>query len=186
MTSEHELLRCAHQFDQQALGEIYDTYSPRLYRYAMRLLGDTDLSEECVAETFSRFLHALRNGGGPTNHLQAYLYRVAHNWITDRWRRQPLPTVPLEEDWRADAEAEPSQAVMQRTEQERARAALARLTPEQRQVVMLKFLEGWENEEIAQALGKPVGAIKALQHRAIESLRRVLVKAEQLESNSQG
>jgi len=185
VASEHELLQRAHQFDQQALGEIYDTYSPGLYRYAMRLLGDTDLSEECVAETFSRFLHALRNGGGPTDHLQAYLYRVAHNWITDRWRRQPLPSVPLEEDLRADAEAEPSQAVAQQMEQERARAALACLTPEQRQVVTLKFLEGWENEEIARSLGKPVGAIKALQHRAIESLRRMLVKAEQREPSGQ-
>ncbi len=183
MAPEYELLRRAHQFDQQALGEIYDTYSPGLYRYAMRQLGDTDLSEECVAETFSRFLHALRNGGGPTDHLQAYLYRVAHNWITDRWRRQPLPAVPLEEDLRADAEAEPSQAVAQQMEQERARAAMACLTPEQRQVIMLKFLEGWENKEIAQSLGKPIGAVKALQHRAIESLRRMLVKAEQLESS---
>ncbi len=179
MASENELLRRAHQFDQQALGQIYDTYSPGLYRYAMRLLGEVDLAEECVAETFSRFLMALRNGGGPTNHLQAYLYRVAHNWITDRWRRQPLPTLPLEEDLRADTETDPAQAVAQQMEQERTRAALARLTPEQRQVVILKFLEGWENQEIARALGKPIGAIKALQHRAIESLRRMLVKAEQ-------
>jgi RNA polymerase sigma-70 factor (ECF subfamily) len=178
---ELELLQRAQQFDQQALGEIYDSYSPGLYRYAMRLLGDVDLSEECVAETFSRFLHAVRGGGGPKDHLQAYLYRVAHNWITDRWRRKPLPTVPLEDDLCADAEAEPSQAVAQRFEQERARAALAHLTPEQRQVVMLKFLEGWENEEIAQALGKPIGAVKALQHRALEALRRILVKAGHIE-----
>jgi RNA polymerase sigma-70 factor (ECF subfamily) len=176
VASEHELLQRAHQFDRQALGEIYDVYSPGLYRYAMRWLGDKDLSEECVAETFSRFLRALHSGGGPSDHLQAYLYRVAHNWMTDRWRRQPLPPVPLEEDLCADAEAEPSQAVAQRMEQERARAALARLTPGQRQVIMLKFLEGWENEEIARSLGKPVGAVKALQHRALESLRRILIK----------
>ena len=104
MPSEHELLQRAHRFDRQALGEIYDKYSPGLYCYAMRLLGDVDLSEECVAETFNRFLRALRRDGGPQNHLQAYLYRVAHNWITDRWRRQPLPFVPLE-DLHADAGA---------------------------------------------------------------------------------
>lgn len=175
MASERELLQRAHQFEQAALGEIYDTYSPGLYRYAMRQLGDRDLSEECVAETFSRFLHALRNGGGPQDHLQAYLYRVAHNWITDRWRRQPWPAVPLNDELRAGAETEPSQAAAQRLEQERARAALARLTPEQRQVIALKFLEGWENEEIARALGKPIGAVKSLQHRALKALRRMLV-----------
>jgi RNA polymerase sigma-70 factor (ECF subfamily) len=59
-------------------------------------------------------------------------------------------------------------------ELQQVRSALALLTPDQRQVIMLKYLEDWENEEIAQALNKPVGAIKSLQHRAIESLRRLL------------
>jgi len=97
LTSEKKLLKLARRFDQQTLGEIYDQYSPGLYRYAMRLLGNVDLAEECVAETFSRFLHALRGGGGPQDHLQAYLYRVAHNWITDQWRRQPPPPMQLDE-----------------------------------------------------------------------------------------
>ena len=97
MTSDQALLQRARHFDQQALGEIYDTYSPRLYRYAMRLLGEVELSEDCVAETFSRFLHALHGGGGPTDYLQAYLYRVAHNWITDQYRRQPPPPLSLDD-----------------------------------------------------------------------------------------
>jgi RNA polymerase sigma-70 factor (ECF subfamily) len=64
-------------------------------------------------------------------------------------------------------------------EQEEVRAALAHLTPDQRQVVLLKYLEGLENEEIAAALGKPLGAVKSLQHRALAALRRILVRAEE-------
>ena len=179
MTSEQDLMQRARQFDRQALGEIYDQYSPGLYRYAVRLLRTADLAEECVAEVFSRFLHALHNGAGPREHLQAYLYRIAHNWITDQWRRQPPPALALEEHAPAEEEIDPLHEISHRGEHEQVRAALAQLTPDQRQVVVLKFLEDWENDEIAAALGKPIGAVKSLQHRAIAALRRALVDAEE-------
>ncbi len=59
--------------------------------------------------------------------------------------------------------------------QSRVRAALLKLTEDQQQVVSLKFLEGWENEEIARALHKPVGAVKSLQHRALAQLQKFLL-----------
>ena len=160
--------------EHQALADVYDRFSPGLYRYALRLLGDAGLAEECVAETFSRFLGALHRMGGPRRHLQAYLYRVAHNWVTDAYRRQPL--VPLPEGAGAHDLSSPSPAetVDRRLECERVRAALSRLTAKQRQVMVLKFLQGWENHEVALALNKPVGAVKSLQHRALAALRRAL------------
>lgn len=63
-------------------------------------------------------------------------------------------------------------------ERETVRRALHLLTAEQRQVITLKFLEGWENHEIAAAVQKPIGAVKALQHRALSSLRRLLLPEE--------
>ena len=87
MISEQELLTQAGQFDSRALAEIYDLYSPRLYRYAMRLLGDDCAAEDCVSETFSRFLKALQAGKGPRDYLQAYLFRTAHNLVVDHYRR---------------------------------------------------------------------------------------------------
>ncbi len=171
---EEDLLAGARTFDPTALGMIYDRYSPGIYRYAMRLLGDECLAEDCVAETFARFLKALRGGLGPQDHLQAYLYRVAHNWITDCYRRQPPPVLDLDEEIRAAEGEHPEGSFDLHLQQESLRQALRALTPEQRQVVSLRFIEGWENEEVAQALQKPVGAVKALQHRAIHSLRRLL------------
>ena len=181
MISEHELLERARRFDRVALGIIYDHYSPALYRYAARLLGNADAAEECVAEVFSRFLHALKNGGGPNEHLQAYLYRIAHNWITDQWRRAPPSAVSLDANVSRDAHTTPDQMLSQQWDQARVRAALAQLTPEQRQVIVLKFVEELDNAEIAAALNKPVGAIKSLQHRALAALRRVLTASEDVE-----
>lgn len=183
MPSEQTLMEGARQFKHSALAEIYDHYSPGLFRYAYRLLGDAQQAEDCVAETFSRFLRALRSGGGPQDHLQAYLYRVAHNWVTDTYRRQPPPTVELPEDLPAEDENHPHGAVEQGQEQAAVRAGLRLLTDEQRQVVVLRFLEGWSIEDVAATLQKPPGAIKALQHRALEALRKILVKKDESVTN---
>ena len=178
MTPEVELLRRAREFDSYALAEIYDEYSPALYRYAMRLLGDVDLAEECVSETFTRFLQALKRKRGPKDHLQAYLNRIAHNWITDQYRKKTLPTAPIEEGMNFPSGENTEDAAIQNLRGARVRDALMRLTPDQRQVITLKYLEHLENAEIAEALGKPVGAVKSLQHRALTSLKRILLENE--------
>ncbi len=179
MDSEKTLLRKARSWDMDALARIYDTYSPGVYRYAVRLLGNADLAEECVAETFRRFLQTLHNGGGPRRFLKAYLYRVAHNWISDHYRRQ-VPEGPLDEAVQAVADGRPDHEVIFREQQAAVRRALAQLTPEQRQVVVLRFLEEWSLAEVAQAMGKSVGAVKALQHRALNALRSLLQDMEEV------
>lgn len=175
-TEEHETLNRAKNFDVDVLAAIYDRYSPGIYRYALRLIGDAAQAEDCTAETFSRFLSALKNGGGPADHLQAYLYRIAHNWITDFYRRTPI-NLELNETLR-DYHSDAVEVVEDKIECDEIRLALKCLTPEQRQVVILKFLEGWDYEEIALALDKQVPAVRALQHRALETLRRILPPEE--------
>jgi RNA polymerase sigma-70 factor (ECF subfamily) len=108
---ENAWLSAAQRFEPEALAAIYDAYSPRIYAYAMRLLGDYDLAEECVAETFTRFLQALYVGRGPRNNLRAYLYRTAHNWITDRFRRQPPPTLALGDNLPQARDPQPDQHI---------------------------------------------------------------------------
>jgi RNA polymerase sigma-70 factor (ECF subfamily) len=176
---EKLLLERARRFERQALAEIYDQYSHGIYIYAARLLGDVDLAEECVAETFSRLLHSLHAGKGPGSYLQAYLYRIAHNWITDQYRRESPPSQSLDEEVHLSAELPPEQQVVQRIRAEQVRAALYQLTPDQRQVVVLKFLQGWNNEQVSRALEKPVSAVKSLQHRALNALRRMLLTTEE-------
>ena len=85
--NERSLLERAAAFDESALSEIYDCHQEALYRYAMRLLGDQQLAEDCLAETFFRFLKSLSKGNIPQENLRAYLFRISHNWITDHYRR---------------------------------------------------------------------------------------------------
>lgn len=172
---EHRLLLGARSFDPGCLAEIYDRYSPEIYAYAWRLLGDAALAEDCTAETFTRLLTALRNGGGPTEHLRAYLYRSAHNWVTDYYRRRP--PVDLDDDLpTGEPGLEKQTEALQH--QRQMRAALLRLTADQRQVVLLRFFQGLDPAETAAAIGRPAGAVKALQHRALAALRRILLKED--------
>ena len=174
--TEKDLLQAALRFESGALAHIYDLYSPELYRYASRLLSDSSLSEECVAETFSRFLKAMHARRGPKKHLRAYLYRIAHNWIVDYYRRTH-ETVELKDVHLGDDNT-PEQEASLRIRQAQVREAISQLTPDQQRVIVLKYLEGWKNKEIAQTLKKPVGAVKSLQHRALASLQKYLSNKE--------
>ena len=177
--NQEKLLQQAKALDQQALAEIYDTYNAGLYGYALRLLGDPSSAEDCVADTFSRFLKALHAGKGPNKQLKAYLYRIAHNWIADLYRRSPQQCLSLEEGPELSHAVKVEEQVDRRILARQLRSALFQLTPDQRQVIMLVFIEGWRKAEVAAALGKPVGAVKSLQHRALKALRKQLVTTEQ-------
>jgi RNA polymerase sigma-70 factor (ECF subfamily) len=172
LSEEQKNLQLASQLNTKALAEIYDTYSPGIYRYSMRLLGDMNLAEDCVSETFARFLKSLRERRGPRDHLQAYLYRIAHNWIVDFYR-QKEQTVELSDVIRSEADV-PEEEAAKHIRQKQVRKAIRHLTPDQQQVVSLKYLEDWSNEEVARLMKKPVGAVKSMQHRALRSLYKLL------------
>lgn len=176
-------LAAARQLDGEALAQLYDTLSPGLFRYAYRLLGDSQGAEDVVSESFHRLLLALRHGGGPQTNPRGYLYRVAHNLAIDHYRRrEPLVDRGGGDETDPDPSGDPALAVEETLSQEEAREALWMLTPAQRQVVLLKYFEGLGSEEIAEILGKPVGAIKALQHRALRSLGRILHRRRKKET----
>jgi len=174
VSDEQRLLQRASQIETQALAEIYDTYSPGIYRYSMRLLGDESLAEDCVADTFARFLKSLQERHGPRDNLQAYLYRIAHNWIVDQYRNN-RETVELSDVLRSEADI-PEEEEAKHIRQKQVRQAIHHLTAEQQQVILLKYLEEWSNEEVARAMQKPVGAVKSIQHRALKSLYKLLAE----------
>ncbi len=173
------LLNKIQQFDTQALTEIYDSFAPRIYGYVYRRTGHVETAQEITAETFHRLLVALKNKSGPTDNLSAWLYRVAHNLIVDDYRKQPLQEI-LELDEENLASPNPDQEMgIQRQRAEQTRVALLQLTAQQQEVIALRFLEGCSLQETAQIMQRDVGAVKALQHRALNSLRRLIEETEE-------
>jgi RNA polymerase sigma-70 factor, ECF subfamily len=173
-----QLVQRAQCWDEEALTEIYDRYAPSIYRYVYRKTGNVDTAQDLTAETFRRFLEALKRDAGPREHLSGWLHRVAHNLIVDHYRRQPVdPPASLEAVEPAVA-ATQERHLAREDRAERARAALNMLTPLQQQVLSLRYLEELTLQEVADMLNRTVGSIKALQHRAICSVQRILEESE--------
>lgn len=172
-TDRMDLIPQARNFDLKALETIYDQHNQGLYVYAYHLLGDGMLAEECVAETFSRFLKMLQAGKGPDSNLKGYLYRSAHNWITDYYRSRREET-ELDDEFPGSDQHDVREEVERKMDRHQLRSVLSQLSSDQYQVVALRFIEGWELDEVAGALGKSVGAVKSLQHRALQNLRTIL------------
>lgn len=170
------LLERANAFDREALGEIYDTFHPKIYRYIFARVGNGSLAEDLAGEVFLRMLEGIRRGSEMQNSLSGWLYRVAHNLVVDHYRAEPPDgKAPNEEELVSDSE-NPGRALEDALHVERLRSAIIELTEDQQKVVVLKFVEGMRNSEIADVLGKTEGAVKSLQHRALASLTRLLVE----------
>ena len=165
-----------HQWDELALAEVYDKYAPAIYRYTFRLLGHQATAQEIAADTFYRLLTALKNGNGPKKNVSAWLYRVAQNLVVNH----PFPSPPEEpvplDNVQISQPDESADAVLLQENADYVRRALWKLTALQQQVIVLRYLEGLNNEEVSEIMGETVGSVKALQHRALASLRRILEK----------
>jgi RNA polymerase sigma-70 factor (ECF subfamily) len=176
LSDETELLRRARDLDELALAAVFDTYYEPLYRYVYHHVGHSAAAEDLTAEVFNRLLVKLEEGNGPERYLQAWLYRVAHNLIVDDARRRKHrdhdPLDPQMADDGTGTAARAHDAIMAG----HVRHALSVLTEKQRAVVVMKYLEGWENAEIAHTLGISTGAVKSLRFRGIEALRRELAR----------
>lgn len=172
-----DLLQRARRWDEMALTEIYDDFAPAIYRYIYRKTGNADIAQDLTAETFQRFLDALHRDAGPSDHLSGWLYRVAHNLVVDHYRRQPAEPPACIDDIEVGCPAGQEEHVASQQRAEQARVALQQLTPLQQQVLILRFLEEMSLEDVAKVLERTVGSIKALQHRAIGSLQRILEEA---------
>jgi RNA polymerase sigma-70 factor (ECF subfamily) len=173
LLDEATLLVRIRQCDSTALAQVYDDYYERIYRYVYGYLGRATAAEDLAANVFFRLLRATREGKSPDRNLVAWLYRVAHNLVVDTFRRMPPEELELAE-WVESKEPDPADIAEQHLLLERVRVALRELTESQQQVIVLKFFDGMDNREIADIVGKSEGAIDALQHRALCTLRKVL------------
>ncbi|MCJ7509971.1 MAG: sigma-70 family RNA polymerase sigma factor [Dehalococcoidia bacterium] len=175
---EEELIRRAQEFDQEALGWLYQLFYPKLYNYAYLQLGDVQQAEDLASEVLLRVMESLKDYRFRGLPVSAWVFRIARNYVIDlSRRRQRRPQVSLYEGI-PDTEASPHAAAERAIAQDELRLALTRLTEEQRQVIILKFVEGMDNTSVARVLGRSQGAVKSLQHRALVSLKRLLSSQE--------
>jgi RNA polymerase sigma-70 factor (ECF subfamily) len=168
-----DLVRRVRESDPQAFDELYERYSPRVFGYLFqRLNGNAEEAEDLTADVFTRVyekIDSFQPQGAP---LSAWVFRIAHNRLIDAVRRRPRQIQVALEDAPEIASGPVFGGVDQEIALDQIKAGLARLTPEQRQVIVLRFLEGRSLAETAVIAGRNEDAVKKLQARGLASLRR--------------
>ena len=168
-----DLVRRIRANEPDAFDELYARYSPRVFGYLFqRLNGNAEEAEDLTAEVFTKIyekIDGFQPQGAP---LSAWVFRIAHNKLVDSVRRRPRqPQVALEDA--PEMTAGPVfGAIDQQVALEQIKVGLARLTNEQRQVIVLRFLEGKTLAETAAIVGRNEDAVKKLQARGLAALRR--------------
>jgi RNA polymerase sigma-70 factor, ECF subfamily len=168
-----DLVRRIRAKDAEAFDELYARYSPRVLGYLIqRLSGSVEEAEDLTADVFTRVyqkIDTFQPRGAP---LSAWVIRIAHNQLIDAVRRRPRVVQVTLDEAPEIASGPAFTDVDQGLALEQIRAGLQSLTPEQRQVIVLRFLEGMSLAETAVAVGRNVDAVKKLQARGLASLRR--------------
>jgi RNA polymerase sigma-70 factor (ECF subfamily) len=170
----------AQKGDRGALEELYLIHFDRIYSYLHVSVGNRHDAEDLTTQTFLKMLEAIGKFRWQSAPFSAWLFRIAHNLAMDHFRAnkrwQPEEEVPEPEpDETTSAEAGALESIGRKSMLE----LIEDLSPEQQQVLTLKFVFNFANAEAATILGKTEGAIKSLQHRALVSLQKQLEKREQ-------
>jgi RNA polymerase sigma-70 factor (ECF subfamily) len=158
---------------------IYTAYAPALFRFFVAAVGDRPTAEDLTGDVFKGAIEGLPRFRGPVEALGGWLFQIARHDLSDYRRRQARSLVqplgdPVQQAAPAGGAMDPEELALDRVEGERVLAALRQLTSDQREVLLLRLAADLTAPEVAGILHKSTEAVKALQHRGLVSLARVL------------
>jgi len=173
------LVQAAKVYDSAAFGTLYQLYSDKLYHYLLYRVGNQGVAEDLTMEVFVRLLEKIKTFSfgqrRPVPAFSAWIYRIAFNLAMDYHRAHRPGRMPLPINWReVDRRPGPLERVTLGDRFERVQQAISKVSVDQQQVVILRFIEGMRAKQVAEILDKTEGAVKALQHRALVNLRQIL------------
>ena len=167
--------------DVTAFGLLYDRHVDAIYRYVYYRVRDDAEAEDLTSDVFMRALKAMPRYE-PRQAFLAWLYRIARNAVIDKLRRgkRQVSFEDALEHPMPEHIIEPDTELVARLEGDALRVAMAKLTPLQQEVLVLRFLEGYSTNEIAKIVGKREGTVRGIQFRAIGALRQMIPSREAL------
>jgi RNA polymerase sigma-70 factor (ECF subfamily) len=185
--SDQEVVARAVAGQEAAFRELVRRYERPVFSLLYRMVRDRALAEDLAQETFIKVLNGIRSYN-PQYKFSSWLFKIAHNAAIDHLRKRELDTLSLDGSPRAasgdaaratapqlgDRAASPLHQVEARELGAAIEQAIARLRPEYRSCILLRFVEGYSYEEIAEILDVPLGTVKTHIHRARNELRRSL------------
>jgi len=181
-SAEHirDLVARGQQGDREALEELYLIHFDRIYSYLHVSVGNRHDAEDLTTQTFLKMLEKIGSFRWQSAPFSAWLFRIAHNLAMDhfRSRRRWQPEEEVPEPPAHEAEPSAELEAMRTIGRESMLKLIEDLSPEQQQVLTLKFVFNLPNAEVAAILDKTQGAVKSLQHRALVSLQKQISAPE--------
>lgn len=156
----------------EAFGELYHIYLDRIYRYVFHQVNDKMTAEDITEEVFLKAWKAIRSCKGKSDTFSSWLYRIAHNHLINTIHS--LQRCTSVENEKLTEISDPKLEIETGLERQELLKVITSLPQNQRQVIILKFIEGLDNREIGQVMDKSEGAIRVLQMRALTALRQKL------------
>ena len=158
--------------DPDAFGQLYELYIDRIGRYIFYKVGDREEAEDLTEQVFLKAWENVQGFRGEPAAFPVWIFRLAHNLVID-YHRTHRQTAELHE-FIEDPHPLPEDVVGARLDNEILQAAITKLTPEQQQVVILRFIQGMPHAQVAAIMGKNEVAVRGIQYRAIVALQRIL------------
>jgi len=172
--AEWDIVRRAQEYDEPAVAALYEKYYPKIYNYAFMQMGDAQASEDLASDVMLKMIESIHKYTFRGLPFGAWVFRIARNRLIDLHRRRRRRGEVDLSGTLSSALASPQALAERALERGQLQIALKHVTDEQRQVIVLKFIQGFDNRSIGQIMGRSEGAIKSLQHRALGALRRLL------------
>lgn len=180
--SDEDILARIADGDSAALAALYERYARVVYGLALRMLGNRELAEDLVQETFWRVWRRSSTFNRERGRVASWVLGIAHNLAIDELRRQRLRPVPVyEDDARPvlqeleDEQVDVAAAALGSEQRTTLISALQAIPPEQREVIELAYFGGLSQREIAERLQNPIGTVKTRARLALQKLRDVLL-----------
>jgi len=174
------LVELARSGDKDAFGQLYDHYQPSVYRFLYYRVGSMTLAEDLTAETFFRALRSMHSFRWQGKDFGAWLMTIARNLTADHFKAGRTRLEQTTEDMQTlDSTAEgPEIEVLSSLTNEALLRALGELPTEQRECLIMRFLQGLSIAETAEILGRSSGAVKQLQLRGVRNLAKLIPAGE--------
>ncbi|MDE3074684.1 MAG: sigma-70 family RNA polymerase sigma factor, partial [Chloroflexota bacterium] len=169
-----DLVERASKGSGDAFGQLYQIYIDRIYNYIFYKTGHSVDAEDLTEQVFIKAWEAIGRFRPEGKPFAAWLFKVARNVVIDHYRTRKSNADLSEVVAVVADEGDPEDAAQRRATRQVLMSAIRRLTDEQQQVILLKFIDGMDNTEISATMGKKEGAIRALQYRALLALQRIL------------
>jgi RNA polymerase sigma-70 factor (ECF subfamily) len=171
-SEERTLIKRAREGDADAVAELYYRHAPAIFRYLYFRVSDQAAAEDIMGEVFLEMVRAVRRYTDRGAPFAAWLFQIAHSRLVDHHRHASRREVEVLSELITDHAPGPEMEVAQLAEARRLADALKELTDDQKTVIQLRFVEGYSLNEAARIMGKTIGAVKAMQHRALQNLAR--------------